>query len=246
MQPQVISRDEVVAAPLEIPLGASDAFEPLSAFAHFDGTAAAGAFLPCITYYSQDGKILARAFPSSSVAAGASADVSWFPGLSATVFPLPTTGIFYGVANTGQTLEVKTTGVSGSGAALLILATNDDVQVEADSGDAYVVANNGNVNLQAFGTKAGVDARLDIQTQGAISIQSGIGVPPGNGITINADADLTLRCNGTNKVLVTGGDFQVAFGHKIGFYGHATVAQAAHPVTLADVITLLTNLGLCA
>lgn len=32
----------------------------------------------------------------------------------------------------------------------------------------------------------------------------------------------------------------------VGFYGHAAVAQAAAPTTLADVITILTNLGLCA
>jgi hypothetical protein len=80
--PQVITRDEQVTAPLEIPLGAADAFEPLAAFASFDGSAASGAFLPCITYYTQDGKVFARAFPATDVAAGASADVSWFPGLS--------------------------------------------------------------------------------------------------------------------------------------------------------------------
>lgn len=33
---------------------------------------------------------------------------------------------------------------------------------------------------------------------------------------------------------------------KIGFHGATPVAQAAHPTVLGDVITLLTNLGLCA
>lgn len=32
----------------------------------------------------------------------------------------------------------------------------------------------------------------------------------------------------------------------LGFYGHSPTTQAAHPVTLADVITALTNLGLTA
>lgn len=31
----------------------------------------------------------------------------------------------------------------------------------------------------------------------------------------------------------------------VGFYGHSGVAQQAAPTTLADVITILTNLGLC-
>jgi hypothetical protein len=87
LPPEVITRDELAPAPFEIPLGANDAFEPLSAFAHFDGTAAAGAFLPCLTYYTQDGKVFARAFPADDVAAGASADVSWFPGLTVSASP---------------------------------------------------------------------------------------------------------------------------------------------------------------
>lgn len=82
MQPQVITRDEEAAAPFTIELGANDAFEPQAAFAHFDGSGASGSFLPCITYYTQDGRIFARAFPADAVAAGASADVSWFPGLT--------------------------------------------------------------------------------------------------------------------------------------------------------------------
>lgn len=35
-------------------------------------------------------------------------------------------------------------------------------------------------------------------------------------------------------------------GNLLGFHGHAATAQAAHPTTLGDVITILTNKGLCA
>lgn len=80
MTPQVITRDPA-AAPLDIELGASDSLTPQAAFAHFNGSGAAGSFLPAITYYTQDGKVFARAVAPTAVAAGASADVSWFPGL---------------------------------------------------------------------------------------------------------------------------------------------------------------------
>ena len=33
---------------------------------------------------------------------------------------------------------------------------------------------------------------------------------------------------------------------RIGFHGVTPVAQATHPTTLADVIAILTNKGLCA
>jgi hypothetical protein len=84
MAQQVLTRPDVAAAPYDVELGALDVLEPTAVFAHFDGSAAGSAFLPCVTYYTQDGKVFARAFPADDVAAGASADVSWFPGLSTT------------------------------------------------------------------------------------------------------------------------------------------------------------------
>lgn len=81
MAPQVITRPGPFGAPLDLDLGALDVLTPESAFAHFDGTGAGGSFLPALTYYTQDGKIFSRAI-GEVVAAGASADVSWFPGLS--------------------------------------------------------------------------------------------------------------------------------------------------------------------
>lgn len=79
---QVITRPGNWTVPYSIELGATDELTPSSVFAHFNGAAASGAFLPCVTYYTQDGLVFARAFPADDVAAGASADVSWFPGLA--------------------------------------------------------------------------------------------------------------------------------------------------------------------
>ncbi len=52
----------------------------LSASAVFDGGGAA-TFVPCLSFYDSDGNLLARA-TAPTVAAGASAEVSWFPRVS--------------------------------------------------------------------------------------------------------------------------------------------------------------------
>lgn len=53
-----------------------------------------------------------------------------------------------------------------------------------------------------------------------------------------------------NPDVVTGGDFGVILGNKpnstVGFYGVEGTTQAALAVTLADVIAILKNTGLCA
>lgn len=55
--------------------------EPLAASAVFDGTGAAGSFIPCLTFKTITGAIIARC-PAPEVAAGDTAEVSWFPGVT--------------------------------------------------------------------------------------------------------------------------------------------------------------------
>jgi len=52
--------------------------EPFTASAVFDGTGASGPFLPCLTFKTITGAIIARC-PAPEVAAGDTAEVSWFP-----------------------------------------------------------------------------------------------------------------------------------------------------------------------
>ncbi len=49
-----------------------------------------------------------------------------------------------------------------------------------------------------------------------------------------------------NQGVVGTANHKVLFPGQVGFYGHAAVPQAAHPVVLADVIAILANLGFCA
>jgi hypothetical protein len=56
---------------------------PRVVFASYDGTAAAAAFYPALKIVSDAGETVGIYPCGSSVAAGGSADVSWFPGVSA-------------------------------------------------------------------------------------------------------------------------------------------------------------------
>jgi hypothetical protein len=58
--------------------------------AAFDGSGSASSFLPALQLLAPDGTVMFTAVdPNNSVAAGASADVSWFPGVT----PTPSTGV---------------------------------------------------------------------------------------------------------------------------------------------------------
>lgn len=68
--------------PFTYTLSGAQTFRPESAFAHWDGSGASGDFLACLTFRAQDGKIFSRTFPTTPIAAGGEADVSYapFPG----------------------------------------------------------------------------------------------------------------------------------------------------------------------
>ena len=97
---------------------------PYSATVAFDGTGAAGAFIPCLTFKTQTGAIIARC-PAPEVAAGDTAEVSWFPHVAPPASPptsreiLDTSG---GLAIPGHTEASIAWGAKLSGDDLLDLS----------------------------------------------------------------------------------------------------------------------------
>lgn len=81
----LIVRDGPVAVPLDYNQPAGSEIVPVCATATFDGASAASGFLPALEVIAPDGRVVARCPTDVSVAAGASADVTWFPGIT----PLP-------------------------------------------------------------------------------------------------------------------------------------------------------------
>jgi len=121
-----ITRDGPYAAPYSYRLAAGESWTALTISAVFDGTAASGAFYPCCSIYTQDGKLVSRDFPNASVAAGASAEVTYHPFLrqaSSAAPPsaatAPSVATFYRAARLGDPAQTI-----GAGATALLAWPN--------------------------------------------------------------------------------------------------------------------------
>lgn len=79
----LIVRDGPVAAPLDYVVPNGSAIVPSCVTARFDGSGAATPFIPALVFKSPDGHVVAFCPLAESVVAGGSADVSFFPGVSA-------------------------------------------------------------------------------------------------------------------------------------------------------------------
>ena len=78
---QIVS-SAVTAAPSVYELTGSAEFTLKAVNAHFDGSGAAGSWLPCVEIVSDSNHIIARACDQAvMVTAGDDAEVSWFPGV---------------------------------------------------------------------------------------------------------------------------------------------------------------------
>jgi hypothetical protein len=66
-------------APSVYTLSPGEGIAPETIEATFDGSGAAGDFLPCCTIYAADGRKLARTFPASAMAAGDLSGVTFSP-----------------------------------------------------------------------------------------------------------------------------------------------------------------------
>lgn len=81
-----IPRTAAADAPNDWPIPANVELRLKAVTATLDGSAAAGSFLPAVELISDSGHLIARACdPNVSVAAGASAAATWFPGVKPTV-----------------------------------------------------------------------------------------------------------------------------------------------------------------
>lgn len=74
-----ISASAVTAVPQEYTVPDAAQIMPRAVTAIVDGTAAVSSFVPTVEIVAPGGKVVARSITSSTVAAGASAEVSWFP-----------------------------------------------------------------------------------------------------------------------------------------------------------------------
>jgi hypothetical protein len=68
-------------APLKYNVPGSQQMIPRACQALYNGSGAAGSYVPALIFRSQAGHVIARAILDSTIAAGDDAEVSWFPGV---------------------------------------------------------------------------------------------------------------------------------------------------------------------
>lgn len=88
----LITRDGPVAAPLDYVVPAAAEMIPLVLSATFKDPTNAGPYIPCVEVITPQGVIIGPFPLGQSIAAGASARVSWFQGIAAAGTILPNTG----------------------------------------------------------------------------------------------------------------------------------------------------------
>lgn len=148
-------------------------------------------------------------------------------------FPYFSVGELQSVATDNWYVNLNTPTVHGPGSA--------------GAYSSYLTSQNGNVDLASLAmsdvgsmllhaavfTDTAASVSGDYYTLAIAGAPTGGPAPSGERLALWVQADKTLL-----DILEVGGD--------VGFYGTAPVAQAAAPVTLGDVITVLQNLGLTA
>lgn len=145
---------------------------PNSVSAVLDGTGAAGPFIPCLTFRSITGAVIARC-PAPEVAAGDTAEVSWFPSVGSSASG---TGIRYDTLNTGDWLYVKTTGAGGP--------HGDGIEFDEAGG--------GSINVHTSGSTG--DGSIDID---ALNLSpNGGGRPDGSSVGVLASLDFNVLAGG--------------------------------------------------
>lgn len=96
-------------APMDYKVPGAQEIAPKSVSASMDGTSAAAAWFPCLQLLDPAGNVMFSAIASSGVAAGASADVSWFPRVGSGSKDLATfIGARLAVSGAGQTVNDST------------------------------------------------------------------------------------------------------------------------------------------
>lgn len=102
--PVLISNKGAEASPNRYQIPTNLAFVPTAITALFDGGGAGQDFLACLTFYSQDGLIMARQFPAASIKDGESFEVTFAPFLDRGAAGSGDGVSFAGVLGTGVNL----------------------------------------------------------------------------------------------------------------------------------------------
>lgn len=157
----VIVRAGPVAVPLDYELPTGTEIIPKVVTATLDGTGAGGSFLAVLEILAPDGTVTARCLRQESIAAGASAAVSWFPG--------------GGVDDSSAAADVDVTGVES------IASPNATLTVTSPSGPTA------DIDMPATGVGAGAYgdathvAQIQVDAEGRLTAASSVPISGAGG-----------------------------------------------------------------
>lgn len=242
--PVIIEPQNTGAAPLAYQLAPGQTLEVLAVAAEFDGTNAAGNFVPAVGFYAADGRRLARCPAPTTVTAGDSSEVSFFPfappassGGGGGITEIESTDGSITVTNpTGPTVDL--TGAGGGG-GIQFGVTNSGSFLDVET-------NTGPIVLQDFS-----GGTSEFTASGTLELLAGnnVSIIAGPGKNIAANPQLTVTGAFLVEYRVSISTFKVietTSAGDLGFFGKTPVAQQPTPITLADVIAVLQAYGLTA
>jgi hypothetical protein len=183
------------AAPAQFKIPGNGQVQPKAVFAHYDGTGAGGAFLPALKVVSDAGETVGIYAGDTQIAAGASADVSWFPHLRAAASSAGTGIQFDTDPQNGTFLFVETTGSNPD-------LSDASIQFENSGSDGIQLLDEGAGGISLVAT---ADGGVLVQNQGAGA----------SNLTIEQDGTggtLIIRNTGSNGVALSdnsGGGLEV-------------------------------------
>ena len=192
--------------------------------ATFDGTGAAGAYLPAVQIIGPGGDVAATfADKNVSVAAGSSAEVTFGPFLRSPSAAAASSGIKFDTApQAGQYLFVETDGPALTPDGFVFEVRDPNGNGSAIYGVPVILGDVLNTNNGAVYLLTGGGHRFDLTLAQEFSVRNGYNGPRIFSAKITAGVS------------------------QLGFFGVGPVPKQATPVTLADVIALLQAYGLSA
>lgn len=207
----IIARDGPVAAPMSYQVPAGAAIVPLCVTASFDGSGAAGSYVPCLEILTPDGKVLSRAVLQETIAAAEGADVTWFPGVA--IAPPATFEQTVGV--TSETLFVSSK-----------TSTPTVGTVTLEAGVEYVIVVEGTWSFWNEALNVGTpDADAMFPTSGGGRVSTEVGVDADTLFAYPSDHPNTIGHQTAFQISLDGG---ATFAHLEPVGGPYTVPNVGH------------------
>ncbi len=221
----------VTAAPLDYVIPGAQEILIKNISASFDGGGTGSAWQPAIVLVAPGGKEVGTFPVGNAVAAGASADVSWFPRGGVNAATVTSGDLHWGTnddtGNLGLILNSPTDPLISNFGSTTLQTNGAGFQVESQGGGLTLDSGGGGITLLTDDAGVLITDTAVVEIAAEVTGSEFYLIEPTAGHHV-----IHVAYDGANSV--------------VSFFGAAPVVQQPTPVTLGDVITLLRAYGLAA